>query len=80
MHHVRRLRRYGGIAQLVEHTAHIRSVIGPIPIAARKSRLPSHPGGGTLCTRTSSPFTNIQKSLSQAPVIVGTTQVKTVFR
>ena len=25
----------GGIAQLVEHTAHIRSVIGPIPIAAK---------------------------------------------
>ena len=25
---------YGGIAQLVEQTAHIRSVIGPSPIAA----------------------------------------------
>ena len=29
-----RLRRLGGIAQLVEQTAHIRCVIGPSPIAA----------------------------------------------
>ena len=28
--------RYGGIAQLVEHTAHIRQVIGSSPIAANK--------------------------------------------
>ena len=28
------IRRHGGIAQLVEQTAHIRSVIGPSPIAA----------------------------------------------
>ena len=33
-------RRRGGIAQLVEQTAHIRSVIGPSPIAAKKDLVP----------------------------------------
>ena len=35
----------GGIAQLVEQTAHIRWVIGPSPIAAKFSTYPVYSGG-----------------------------------